>query len=303
MIVTLTTDFGLADGYVAAMKGAILRLAPAATLVDVSHQVGPQDVMGAAFVLAQALPHFPDGAVHLVVVDPGVGTARRAIAAHVDRPGPDGTAGAYTFVGPDNGVLSLLLADPVAGGGDCAAVELDRPEAWGCPTPSATFHGRDVFGPVAARIALGAALTDVGTPVAETTPLHWPLPITDDQGIDGMVLHVDRYGNCLTNVSREAVERLAGGRAVKCYVGSAVVRGIGRTYGAVAAGEPVALYGSGGHLEIAVNGGHAAHLLTVERGATVNLIFDGVQEGGRREGGPAGDGTLAPPPALPPTLA
>jgi S-adenosylmethionine hydrolase len=300
VIVTLTTDFGLADGYVAAMKGAILRIAPQATLVDVSHQVGPQDVMGAAFVLAQALPHFPDGAVHLVVVDPGVGTDRRAIAAHVGRPGPAGTAGAYTFVGPDNGVLALLLADPDAGGGVSTAVQLDRPEAWGRPAPSATFHGRDVFGPVAARIALGAALTDVGTPVAETTRLHWPLPITDDDGIDGMVLHVDRYGNCLTNVSREAVERLAGGRAVKCYVGSAVVRGIGRTYGAVPAGEPVALYGSGGHLEIAVNGGDAARLLSVERGATVNLLFDGA----RADGPAAGDGALAAaPPAQPRTLA
>ena len=295
MIVTLTTDFGLADGYVAAMKGAILRIAPQATLVDVSHQVGPQDVMGAAFVLAQALPHFPAGAVHLVVVDPGVGTDRRAIAACVDRPG-----GAYTFVGPDNGVLALLLADPDAGGGACAAVELDRPAAWGRPEPSATFHGRDVFGPVAARLAAGARLSSVGSAIGATTPLHWPLPITDDDGIDGMVLHVDRYGNCLTNVSREAVERLAGGRAVKCYVGSAVVRGIGRTYGAVAAGEPVALYGSGGHLEIAVNGGHAARLLSIERGATVNLLFDGA----RADGPPAGDGALAAaPPAPPRTLA
>ena len=293
MIVTLTTDFGLADGYVAAMKGAILRVAPQAHLVDVSHQVEPQDVMGAAFVLAQALPHFPDGAVHLVVVDPGVGTSRRAVAARVTRPD-----GAYTFVGPDNGVLALLLNDPGAGGGAVEAVELDRPEAWGRPDPCATFHGRDVFGPVAARLALGAVLSSVGTPLAETTPLHWPLPITDDQGIDGMVLHVDRYGNCLTNVSREAVERLAGGRAVKCYVGSAVVRGIGRTYAEVASGEPVALYGSGGHLEIAVNGGHAARLLSVVRGATVNLIFDGVREG---PAAPAGDGAAGP--AQPRTLA
>ena len=275
MTVTLTTDFGLADGYVAAMKGAMLRVAPDVRLVDVSHGVGPQDVMGAAFTLAQALPHFPDGTVHLAVVDPGVGTERRAVAARVVRASGE----AYSFVGPDNGLLSLLLADPDAGGVLTGAVVLDRPEAWGCATPSATFQGRDVFGPVAARLALGAALADVGSPAGALQPLHWPLPITDDRGIDGMVLHVDHYGNCLTNVSRESVERLADGRAVTCYVGSAIVRGISATYAAVSEGEPVALYGSGGHLEVAVNGGDAAGLLSVRCGSKVSLIFDGGGDG------------------------
>ena len=289
MIVTLTTDFGLADGYVAAMKGAMLRVAPGLRLVDVSHQVGPQDVMGAAFVLAQALPHFPDATVHLVVVDPGVGTDRQAVAARVAR--GDET---YTFVGPDNGVLSLLLADPDAGGRLVEAVRLDRPEAWGCAAPCRTFHGRDLFGPVAARLAAGAALADVGTPTEALTPLHWPLPITDDQGIDGMVLHVDRYGNCLTNISREAVERLGGGRGVTCYVGSAIVRGIAPTYGSVAPGDPLVLYGSGEHLEVAVNGGDAAAMLSVQRGATVNLLFIGAASSDRASGDGAAARTRTP---------
>ena len=272
MIVTLTTDFGLADGYVAAMKGAMLRVAPDVRLVDVSHAVAPQDVMGAAFVLAQALPHMPDETVHLVVVDPGVGTDRRAVAVRVEHDTEHGVQ-AFTFVGPDNGVLSLLLADPGCGGAVVGAVVLDRPEAWGRPDPPATFHGRDVFGPVAARLAAGASLGEVGSAIGALTPLHWPLPIADAQGIDGMVLHIDRFGNCLTNISREAVEGLGDG-LVTCYVGSAVVRGVSATYGSVAPGEALALVGSGGHLEVAVNGGSAAALLSVRRGATVTLLTD-----------------------------
>lgn len=271
MLVSLTTDFGLADGYVAAVKGAMLRVAPSVRLIDVSHAVEPQDVMGAAFVLAQALPHFPDRTVHLVVVDPGVGTDRRAVAVEVEYAGLRGPE-TYTFVGPDNGILSLLLADPHAGGSVRGAVVLDRPEAWGRPSPTATFHGRDVFGPVAARLAAGAALSEVGSAIGALAPLHWPLPIVDAQGIDGMVLHVDRFGNGLTNISAEAVEHLGAGRSVTCYAGSAVVRGLARTYGQVAHGEPVALFGSGGHLEIAVNGGSAAELLGIRRGATVTLL-------------------------------
>lgn len=270
MTVTLTTDFGLADGYVAAMKGAVLGYAPEARLVDVTHAVAPQDVMGAAFVLAQATPFLPDGAVHLVVVDPGVGTARRAIAARVQR----ACGGTFVYVGPDNGILSLLLADPGGGGTLVEAVVLDRPEAWRTGAPTATFHGRDVFGPVAGRIAAGARLGTVGSAIGALQPLHWPLPITDADGIDGMVLHVDRFGNCLTNIARAAVDETRHGRQMTCYAGSAIVHGLAATYGSVAGGEPAVLFGSGGFLEVAVNGGNAAELLSICRGTTVTLLFD-----------------------------
>lgn len=269
MIVTLTTDFGLRDGYVAAMKGAMLRRAgkraAALRLVDVTHEVPAQDVMAAAFVLAQAAPQFPEGTVHLAVVDPGVGTDRRGIAAEFQLGGRP-----YRFVGPDNGVLPLLLneAEPDA------VVSLDRPAAWGVPEPSATFHGRDVFGPVAAALAAGAALGDVGSPVDRLTPMHWPLPRVDEQGVDGMVVHIDRYGNCVTNITRDDIERYAGGRPFKCYVGAGVIPRSARSYGHVEAGEPLTLFGSTGHLEVAVNGGNAAALLSVARGASVNLIFE-----------------------------
>ncbi len=269
VIVTLTTDFGLADGYVAAMKGAMLRVAPEIRLVDVTHDVAAQDRMEAAFVLVQTVPFMPDGSVHLVVVDPGVGTDRRGIAARIRR--PDGEH--YLYVGPDNGIASLLASDADAGGTVEAVAVLDRPDIWRTPTPSVTFHGRDVFGPVAARLAMGARLADVGTladvPADAMTPLHWPLPIADAQGIAGMVLHVDRFGNCLTNIPRDAVD----GRDLTVYIGATVIRGVSHTYASVAEGEPVALFGSSGHLEVAVRGGDAACLLSLKRGAGVTLIF------------------------------
>jgi S-adenosylmethionine hydrolase len=278
--VTLTTDFGLRDGYVAAMKGAMLRVEPGLRLVDVTHEVPAGDVMAAAFVLGQAAEHFPAGTVHLAVVDPGVGTDRRPLAAEV-RLGGVG----HRFVGPDNGVLPLLLR----GAGPEEAVVLDRPEAWGRARPSATFHGRDVFGPVAARLAAGAALGAVGSPVGRLAPMHWPLPRADAEGIDGMVVHVDRFGNCVTNIPRETFEGHGGGRRFKCYVGAGVFQRHAPSYGHVPSGEPLTLFGSSGHLEVAVNGGDAAALFSVERGASVTLVFEpGARVADRRRASAAG---------------
>lgn len=260
VIVTLTTDFGLRDGYVAAMKGAMLSVSPDVRLVDVTHEIPAQDVTTAAFTLRQVVPHFPAGTVHLVVVDPGVGTRRRAIAARFEMGGHP-----YVFVGPDNGILPLLIGSEA----DVDAVSVPVPSA-----ASDTFHGRDVFGPAAVRIAGGADLHDLGDPLLSLTPMHWPLPAVDEQGVYGMVLHVDRFGNCVTNITREDIERRSAGRAFKCYAGSAVFRHHVRTYGEAGTGDPITLYGSSGHLEIAVNRGHASRLLSVERGDTVHIVFD-----------------------------
>lgn len=263
MIVTLTTDFGTRDGYVAAMKGAMLSARPDLTMVDVTHQVSAQDVMGAAFVLRQAIPSFPAGSVHLVVVDPGVGTERRAIAARFrldDQP--------HVFVGPDNGILPLLAGESVS-----EIVELDNQEAWHADRPSLTFHGRDVFGPVAARLASGATLTEVGTPIESAAAMHWPLPRIDDQGLNGMVIHVDGFGNCITNITREDLEVHRQGRSFKCYAGSTVLQSHHCTYAEVGVGDPLSLFGSSGLLEIAVNCGHAAQLLSIQRGSSVNVVY------------------------------
>ena len=270
MIVTLTTDFGLRDGYVAAMKGVLLSAAPGVTLLDVTHEVAAQDVMEGAFVLGQALPYLPEGAVHLVVVDPGVGTDRRAIAARF-------TVGGRThrFVGPDNGLLSLLCGE----GTPDEVVVLDRPEAWRAPLPSATFHGRDVFAPVAARLAAGASLGDVGSPTGAIQSLHWPLPRYDAEGVDGWVVHIDGFGNCVTNITAVELERHQPGGAFKCYVGSTIIRGLTATYGDASPGDALVLAGSSGFLEVAVRDGDAAALLSVHRGDSVNLVFEASASG------------------------
>lgn len=262
VIVTLTTDFGTRDGYVAAMKGAMLCTEAGLTLVDVSHEVPGQDVMAAAFVLRDVVQHFPAGTVHLVVVDPGVGTDRRAVAARFRAGDAE-----HMFVGPDNGLLPLIAP----GDRVLEVVELDTASA-----ASRTFHGRDVFGPAAARLAAGARLSDLGAPVDELTPLHWPLPRLDEQGVYGMVLHVDTFGNCLTNITRADLAAMRDGRRFKCFAGSAVLRHHVGTYAEASPGDAVTLFSSAGLLEISVSRGDASQLLSVSRGDAVNLVFEGI---------------------------
>lgn len=291
-MITLTTDFGTRDAYVAAMKGTMLGIHPSARLVDVTHEIDPQDVMEAAFVLRGAVPYFPDGSIHLVVVDPGVGTKRRAVAVRHET-----ESGVHTFVGPDNGLFSLVLDTESPDD----AVVLDAPSAWRTDDPSTTFHGRDIFAPVAAHLATGRPLSDVGTPVESLQPLRWALPIVDAQSIEGMVVHVDRFGNCITNVRRQTLAKAGSlhdasaeengseganasdssrtddvprpARPIKGYAGSAILEGIHTTYGAVAEGDPLLLFGSTGFLEIAVNAGNAAELLDIRKGGSVKLVF------------------------------
>jgi S-adenosylmethionine hydrolase len=258
---TLTTDFGTQDAYVAAMKGVILERCPEAHLVDVTHEIAPQDVMEAAFVLRQAAPFFPSETVHLVVVDPGVGTERRPVALR---------AGERFFVGPDNGLFSLVLGDDAS---PDAAVALDAPDRWRTPDPSTTFHGRDIFAPAAAHLAAGRPLDELGSPVEALEPLRWALPITDDQGIQGWTVHVDHFGNCITNIPRALFEEHRDGRGFKCYAGGTILSERVPTYGATAEGEPLLLFGSSGFLEIAVNSGNAAKLLGIQQGDPVNVVF------------------------------
>lgn len=266
MIVTLTTDFGVSDGYVAAVRGAMLCRLPSIQMVDITHNVSAQDVMEGAFVLMQAAPFFPADTVHLVVVDPGVGTERLPIAAEFELDGKR-----QFYVGPDNGLLSLLLS----GDSPQSAVVLDRREMWRVEKPSSTFHGRDIFGPVAAELCDGTPLFELGSPLENIWRLLWPLPRIDDEGIYGMVLHIDAYGNCLTNIPKSDFEERGGTRAAKCFVGSGMLKGVHSTYGSVPDGEPVLLFASNDHLELAVNGGNASRLLSVSRGDSVNIVFGG----------------------------
>jgi hypothetical protein len=232
-------------------------------ILDVTHEVAPQDIMEAAFVLRSTLPYLPEDSVNLVVVDPGVGTSRRPVAVRVDQ---------RVFIGPDNGLISLVLNRKTPD----EAVVLDRKEYWRVSDPAPTFHGRDVFAPVAAHVALGLRLDEVGTPTDQLHVLHWPLPIDDELGLRGWIIHVDRYGNCVTNITADAVSKFSSNhpRRARSYVGNARLEGIHRAYGDVEVGEPLALIGSAGFVEIAVNRGDASTLLGIRKGSSVNLLFD-----------------------------
>lgn len=241
-IITLITDFGTADGYVAELKGVLLSGAPDVTVVDLTHDIPPQDVEAGRLTLARSWRRFPEGTVHLVIVDPGVGSPRAALAVH--------SHGRF-LIGPDNGVLSPAL---LAGAADVIALPIP-------PHASATFHGRDVFAPAAVRLAAGESLDRLGVPM--TDPVIRRTPDTrrrEDGSIAGQVMIVDRFGNLVTNI----VARLSG------YIdiaGQSVA--VARTYADVAEGDLVALAGSSGFLEVAVRGGSAAAALSARRGDAV----------------------------------
>lgn len=259
-IITLTSDFGLQDSYVAQMKGEILKIAPQVRLVDVTHEIQPQDVRRAAIVLREIVPSFPAGTVHLAVVDPGVGSARRPVAVEMAD---------QRFVGPDNGLFALIARDwPPR-----RVVQLDRPETWRArsdPRPqSYTFHGRDVFAPVAARCSLGIDLESLGTLTTEPLcPIDWPDPQHRGNHLVGEVIAIDRFGNLMTNVPASWLQ----GARPDCWtfrIGQHSVAGLHCYYAEVDTQRPIALIGSSGLLEIAVRDGSAAHQWGVSVGNTV----------------------------------
>lgn len=257
-IITLTTDFGLDDGYVGAMKGVMLSIAPGATLVDITHAVPPQDIRRGMSVLRGATPYFPAGTVHLAIVDPGVGSRRRPIALQV---------GTQRFVGPDNGLFSGVIADAQAAGLSVAVYHLDQPAFWR-PEISRTFHGRDIFAPVAAHLANGVPLEHLGTPVDDPVLLPlWQPERRADGHILGHVDHVDHFGNLISNIP---AAWLAGRRWTVAIAGRQVI-GPQPTYAAVEPGELLALVSSSNHLEVAVRNGSAAALLGVQAGERIEL--------------------------------
>lgn len=266
-VVTLTTDFGEADAYVASMKGVLLSLCPRARVVDVTHALDPGDLLGAALVLGEARRWFPPRTVHVVVVDPGVGTDRRALAAR---------AGGQYFVGPDNGVLApVLAADPGA-----SIRSLESP-AFRLPALSATFHGRDLFAPAAARLAAGRRLEAAGPAVQDPVRLEGFEARRTRGRIEGAVLRVDRFGNLVSSVTAEDLGNSFPGvpfPTLDIRVGGRRVDETAATYGHARPRIPFALLGSGGRLEVAVRDGSAAAALGVGRGTEVTVE----RRGGRR---------------------
>lgn len=257
-VITLTTDFGLEDYYVGAMKGVMLNIAPDARFVDISHEIPPQDIMAGAWVLQNTVDLYPENTVHLTVVDPGVGTERKPVALKI---------GDHFFVGPDNGLFSLLTKD-----NDFEAVHLTNSDFWPS-SQSNTFHGRDIFAPVAAHLSAGVELTELGEPLNELETYRWASPVADKDGLEGWIIHIDKFGNLITNLSAGIIEEVIGQQNIKIYVGNTILTDIVDTFADVVEGEPAAYIGSSGMLEIAINKGDAQQMLGVKKGAQISLVL------------------------------
>jgi S-adenosylmethionine hydrolase len=239
-IITLLTDFGWGDGYIGAIKGVILGINPHCRISDVAHEIAPHDVMGAALVLGQIYPFFPSGTIHVVVVDPGVGGTRRPLVLE---------AGGYLFVGPDNGCFTPVLKRERA----VRAYELTE-ERFRLSRVSHTFHGRDIFAPVAAHLSLGVSTAAMGPPLDTTTltTLSIPDPVLEGATLIGEVIRVDSFGNLVTNISPETFQTLAGNETIQIEIKGEKVEGLKQSYEEGGEGEIIALWGSAGFLEIAV---------------------------------------------------
>jgi len=258
--ISILTDFGLKDGNVGVMKGVIWGIAPEVQISDLSHDIDPQNVQEAAFVLGRAAPYFPDGTIHLVVVDPGVGTERRPMAAQI---------GPYQFVGPDNGVVTRLMDRAKHEGWPTQVVHINNPEYW-LPEISHVFHGRDIFAPVAAHLATGVPLKAVGTPMDNPILLSLPLPTRIEDALKGEVIYIDRFGSLVTNIRKPDFE---GSEIRSIEVRSREILGMVNTFGDRPSGSLVALFSSTGDLIISVVNGSATQVLGGELRDRVTVNF------------------------------
>ena len=259
-VIAFLTDFGTRDHYAGTMKGVALGICPEATLVDITHDLPPHDVLTGALELAACYRYFPAGTIFLVVVDPGVGSTRRGLAVET---------GEYRFVAPDNGVLTAVL-DEVA---PKRIVELTE-RRYARATVSRTFEGRDRFAPAAAWLARGIGLPALGRSAGAVQRLDLPKPTVSDDHVAGEVVRVDRFGNLITNIDRKMFDKVAAGDergSLEVQVGSHQVGKVVSTYADAASGELCALIGSSEHLEIAANGSSAAASLQLGRGAPVHI--------------------------------
>jgi hypothetical protein len=256
-IITLITDFGRKGEYSGAMKGAILRVNPRCQIVDITHEIEPQNILQASWVLKNSYSYYPPGTIHVVVADPGVGTARRAIVLQKEK---------YSFVGPDNGVFTWILSPEARG----SAYEITNRNFFLAPL-SDTFHGRDIFAPVAGHLSLGLEPRFLGPRVRDLVTIDWPSPRLSKNALGAMILWADSFGNLITNVSRQEYGPKLEGRPILIKGRGWRIDQIHRTYGESRAGQPVALFGSGGLLEISVNRGNAFNILGLKPGDPVTI--------------------------------
>ena len=259
-ILTLLTDFGLQDGYPGIMKGVIWQISPGCQIADLTHEIAPQNVLEGALAIGRSYPYFPEGTIHIAVVDPGVGTGRRPIAARLGR---------HYFVGPDNGLFTLPLQHALAKNEPVAVVQLNQKRYW-LPEVSASFHGRDIFAPVAAYLSNGVPLDELGSPVKDMLQLEIPQPRRTEYGWRAHIVHIDHFGNLATDLG---TADLAGQtvREIRCLGLS--VREVSTTYGDHATGELIAMFDSGGSLSIAIVNGSAASRLSAAIGQAIDVIL------------------------------
>jgi S-adenosylmethionine hydrolase len=255
-VVTLTTDFGTDNWFAGSMKGVICGINPGTEVIDISHDIPKHDVRKAAFILLNAYSYFPEGTVHVAVVDPGVGSERLSIAA---------ASGNHCFVGPDNGVFSFVLGRDEG----VRVVSLEN-RRYMLKDVSGTFHGRDVFAPVAAHLTLGVDLSELGPPLESWVRLEASRPRhLGDRELVGHIIYIDHFGNCISDVSRKDLGELSGGevpKRVNIRIRDGVVRRISSTYADGSAGELLCLFGSSGYLEFAVNRGNANETFKLSEG-------------------------------------
>lgn len=258
--IVLMTDFGTKDGNVGVMKGVISGIYPEASIIDLSHGISPQNILEAALILTRTYRYFPEGSVFIIVVDPGVGTQRRPLAARI---------GNYYFILPDNGILSPLLTNAKQTHQSVELIHLDRPEFW-LENVSFVFHGRDIFAPAGAHLASGIKLSNLGTPIQDPVMMEMPTPSETSEGLIAQVIHIDTFGNISTNVQKP---HLQGHSRLLVTVRGIQIAGLYQTFGDLPAGELMALLGSTDYLILSEVNGNAARRIGALVGDPVSVTF------------------------------
>ncbi len=256
-IITLLTDFGTKDPYVASMKGVILNINPRCIVIDITHQVNPHDIQEGAFILANTYSYFPEGTIHLSVVDPGVGGTRKPILLVTQN---------YLFVGPDNGLFTLIAQREKV-----RQVVALTEKKYFLPKVSKTFHGRDLFAPVAAHLSLGIKPDAFGHKIDSVKELGLQKAIVRAGKLSGEILHIDTFGNLVSNIDEETLFRFTKKRPFVIRAGRKTIRGLKKGYWEGKKGKPIALLGSGGFLEVSVREGNAQKMLKVKRGDPIQI--------------------------------
>ena len=262
-VITLMTDFGIKDGTVGVMKGVIWGICPSAQISDLSHMIQAQNIREAAYIFTRSIPYFPKGSIHIVVVDPGVGTKRRPMAGQI---------GDWFYVGPDNGTITGLLERAEHSNWQTEFVELNRIKYW-LPNVSFVFHGRDIFSPVAAHLANGVPLSEFGTPFTNPVRLELPKPEKTNNGWRGEAVHIDHFGNISTNIRTEQLGAALENKAnIVVRLNGIEIKGLVNAFGERPVGEVIALMGSTGNLGISIVNGNAAAKLGVKIGDEILVM-------------------------------